>query len=95
MAGKRKATRKGQLRLGGKGSGSGRTHGTFTLGTTTMKELTSRFIHPDHPIVMGTKFMEAHGIPYTTGVAARVTGSVVGKTPQTAVVSQVVDLSGD
>lgn len=95
MAGVKKPLRKGKLRLGGEGSGSGRTHGSYTLCTTTMKELAARFPHPDHPIVIGAKFAAMNGIPHTAGVAAVITGSIVGKTPQTAVVSQVVDLSGD
>lgn len=91
MAGVSKPTRKGQKRIGGKGGGSGRTHGSFTLAMTTMKELNARFPNPDHPIPIGYKFAVANAVPCRTGEAARVTSMTIGALPSSEQV-QYVDL---
>jgi hypothetical protein len=92
MAGRKGFHRKGQPRTGGKGSGSGRTSGSFTLAKTTMKELMARFPNPDHPITVGTKWAIANAVPITTGEAAKITSQTAKALASETEMGQFVEL---
>jgi hypothetical protein len=71
--------------------GSGRTKGSFSFVTVTMKDLNTKFADPEMPVIISRKWAEQVGFKDIVSKPATDTiHSIEGKTPETKVPAKIV-----
>lgn len=72
--------------------GSGRTAGSFSFVTVTLKDLNAKFADQTQPIVISRKFAQNVGFENLNSFPVQtITGKIEGLTPDTKIAAEVID----